>query len=142
MSKYKFGATSRSRLATCCPELQLLMQEAIRDDDCPCDFGIVCGFRGQTEQNRAFYSGKTNARWGESDHNFRKGDTPWSLAVDIAPYANHNFIWDAEDSRYEKLATHILSVARRLGLHIEWGGTYRIGPTKSPDKVHYSIKLR
>lgn len=140
--EFRFSNTSNRRLDTCCQELRLIMRTAIAHHDCPFDFGVICGFRGEGEQNKAYVNGNSNAKWGESDHNFMKGENPWSLAVDIGPFADGDYVWDQGDLRHEFLATHVLSVAAGLGYHLEWGGTYRLGKTGKPDKFHFSIKFK
>lgn len=139
---YYLGKTSKARLATCCPELQEIIKLAIKHPKCPCDFGIICGFRNEKEQTKAYVEEKSNAQWGESDHNFRKGDIPWSLAVDIGPYIDNDYMWDQKSKLHNILADHIFYITSQLGYHIQWGGTYKIGPNKTPDKFHYSIKFK
>ena len=46
----KFGKTSKERLETCEEDIQLLFKEVVRGFDC----SIVCGHRGEKDQNEAF----------------------------------------------------------------------------------------
>ena len=133
------GRTSKRRLATCCGPLKKIVKAAATDPGCPCDFGVVCGARGEAEQNEAFAGGKSNTKWGESDHNVMMGPNPFSMGVDVAPYdpGMKNYVWDDKDPRYEALASHLLSVASKLGYKLEWGGNYR----SISDKPHYSIRF-
>lgn len=134
----KLGKTSRRRLGTCCPPIQTIVKAAASDPNCPCDFGVVCGYRGKGGQESAFASKKSNARWGESDHNVMKGDNPFSMGIDLAPYSSeiNNYIWD-DDDLYAALASHIMSTATRLGFKVEWGGNYK----SIKDLPHYSLKF-
>ena len=139
------GKTSRKRLDTCCPPLQEIVKAAAADPECPCDFGVVCGARGRVDQMAAYDAGLSNAEWGESDHNVMKGDDPFSMGVDLAPYdpSIRNYVWDNGDQRYEALAGHILTHAAKLGYSIEWGGTYDVNGAApgGSDKPHYSLKF-
>ena len=131
---YFLGKTSLRRLSTCCPTWQKIIKAAIKDS--PLDFGVVCGFRGEIEQEEAYRNGRSNARWGESDHNVMRGNNPWSLAVDLAPYADGRFLWEDEEA-YAALAGHIMSTAARLGHRVEWGGNY----ASIKDLPHFSLRL-
>ncbi|MCK5603166.1 M15 family metallopeptidase [Candidatus Pacearchaeota archaeon] len=133
------GRTSTRRLSTCCPPVQEIVRAAVKDPNCPCDFGVVCGSRGEGGQTAAFESGKSNAKWGSSDHNVMRGDAPYSMAVDLAPYSSklRNYIWDDEEL-FAALASHLMSTASRLGYKLEWGGNY----TSIKDMPHYSLLFK
>jgi len=87
-----FGKTSRKRLATCHEDLQLVFNEVIKHFDCT----IVCGHRGEADQNDAFERGNSKLRFPQSKHN------QWpSLAVDAVPWPIN---WDDTDRmRYCRL---------------------------------------
>lgn len=72
-----FGATSKERLATCHPLLIRLAQAVIRDFD----FSVICGYRGKEDQDKAYFEGASNAKYGDSLHNVDP-----SLAIDVAPW--------------------------------------------------------
>jgi len=90
---YKFGKASTRRLQTCHPDIQAIMHEALKHSEI--DFTIVCGFRGEAEQNKAYeYRGpkgerKSYAKFGESPHNVDP-----SLAVDLVAYRDGKCQWD------------------------------------------------
>ena len=123
---YRYSQRSLSRLQTCHPDLQLLMVEALADPECPCDMSVLCGYRGEEEQNAAYASGASKLKYPQSRHN----QTP-SLAVDVAPYINGAVSWDWE--HYYPLAEHIKATWQRLeqrelttGHHsLSWGGDWR-----------------
>jgi peptidoglycan L-alanyl-D-glutamate endopeptidase CwlK len=52
-----FSEASKKRLATCHPDLQLIMEEAIKYS--PVDFGISHGQRTPEEQNELYQKGRT-----------------------------------------------------------------------------------
>lgn len=124
MGKYSFGNTSKSRRDTCHPKWRIILNEAIKT--APFDFGIVCGFRGKTMQNKAYNEGKSSAKWGESTHNYRIGDKPCSLSVDVAPYDQEaqDYIWD-DKAKFRKLFEHIRMIAYKHGINVRWGGSFK-----------------
>lgn len=82
------GPTSLERLATCHPDLQgLIKSVAIGIDEGDLayagihDITVICGFRGEREQNQAFADGTSETPWPRSKHNREPSD-----AVDVAPY--------------------------------------------------------
>lgn len=72
-----FGKESEAHLPNIHPVLRLTLIEAIHY----VDFKIICSFRNEIEQNKAFAEGKSQKQWPNGNHN----QFP-SLAVDIAPY--------------------------------------------------------
>lgn len=133
---FSLGKTSTRRLGSCHPTLQKIVQDAIKTS--PIDFGVVCGFRSKEEQDKAFSEGKSNARWGDSDHNFMRGDTPCSLAVDLAPYsaALNNYDWDNKEA-FTVLHEHIKKTAYKFGHDIVWGGNFK----PFLDMPHFALKI-
>lgn len=115
---YRFSSRSTERLETCHPDLVLLMNEALADPECPSDMSILCGYRGEEEQNAAFESGASQLRYPQSRHN----RSP-SLAVDMAPYVG-GITWDWD--YYNPLAAHIKKVWARLSENGQLSGDYRL----------------
>ena len=72
-----FSKTSRERLESCDPELQILFNYVIRYFDC----SILCGERFEAEQNKAFADEFSTVQYPNSKHN----SSP-SEAVDAIPY--------------------------------------------------------
>jgi len=73
----EFSKASEARLKTCHPDLQAVCRELIKQYD----FTVLCGRRGEAEQNAAYEAKTSRVRYPNSAHN----KTP-SLAVDIVPY--------------------------------------------------------
>ena len=71
-----FGAESKKQLAKAHPKLQLLLKEAIK----VVDFKILDSTRGRSAQTKAFLTGHSKAKFGQSAHNY----VP-SIAVDLFP---------------------------------------------------------
>lgn len=114
----KFSARSLKNLEQCHPLLQLLMYEAIKVTD----FSVICGFRGEKEQNEAYSRGNSKLKWPQSKHN----QTP-SLAVDIVPYP---IDWN-DERRFRTLGTVVKEIWAQLpeekkeGWSLSWGGDWK-----------------
>lgn len=105
---YKYGKKSLERLATVHPDLQAIAHELIK----VMDVTILCGYRGEKEQNAAFIAGNSKLQYPRSKHNKKP-----ALAVDIAP-----FPIDWKDiSRFKKMCEHVEEIAKRLGIKIRLG---------------------
>ena len=63
----RFGKTSKRNLLSCHPDLVRLFDEVIKHYDC----SIVCGHRGEDEQNALYLSipPKTKVQYPDSKHN-------------------------------------------------------------------------
>lgn len=119
---YQYGKTSRSRLDTCDERLQRLFEKLIETQD----ITILCGHRGQEEQDAAYAAGKSNAQWPQSKHN-----TKPSQAVDAAPYPVK---WE-DISSFQKMAVSVKALAEQMGIQVRWGGDF----TKLKDYVHWEL---
>lgn len=107
----KFSDASAKRLAECHPSLQLLFNAVIEKYDCT----ILCGHRGEQQQNEAFQQGLSKQQWPHSKHNKKP-----SLAVDVAPYP---IDWKDRD-RFYHFAGFVIGAAWVLGVKIRWGGDW------------------
>jgi peptidoglycan L-alanyl-D-glutamate endopeptidase CwlK len=119
----EFSATSKERLATCHPELQRLFNEVIKHFD----HTIACGYRNKIDQDVAYATRKSNAKWPNSKHN----KTP-SLAVDAYPYPV-NFK-DIERICY--FAGWVEGAALSLGIKIRWGGDWNQNTITMDETIH------
>ena len=132
---YKFGETSKQRLATCHGDLIVFAHTAI--ENTPVDFTIVCGERDKEAQEKAFNDGFSKALFGQSPHNYGP-----SFAVDIAPYVNGKIVWDIDDPDFKKLVFHLKQTAHNLfedgaiNNRIEWGGDW----TSFVDYPHWQLR--
>jgi len=124
---FQYGTTSTDRLNTCHVDLQRLCNELIKHRD----VSILCGHRGEKEQDAAFNSGNSNARWGESMHN-----TEPSLAVDMAPYhSDHPHIRWEDNAEFNEFSGFVKGVAAVMGINITWGGDFH----SISDKPHWEL---
>ena len=108
----KFGKASAAKLATCHPDLQRLFNEVIKHVDCT----VICGHRGESEQNAAWRAGNSKVKWPHGKHN----QTP-SQAVDVMPYPVD---WSDSPSNIEHLnyfAGIVKGIALSIGIGVRWG---------------------
>jgi hypothetical protein len=116
------GGSSMKRLATCHPDLQKLVLAAAEDFD----LIVVCGHRGEQDQQAAYHNGTSKLVWPHSRHNSEPSE-----AVDLAP-----FPLDWKDlGRFHELGAHMEAVSSREGIPIIWGGRW----TKFVDLPHFEL---
>ena len=129
---YKFGKTSRARLDTCHPLLIEIMEEAIK----LVDFSVLCGHRGEKEQQEAVNRGASKVLFPNSKHN-----TSPSVAVDIAPYP---IDWDNTE-RFAHLGGIVKGIAHEKGIKIrcgfDWDCDGDITDHKFMDYPHFELVL-
>jgi len=118
-----FSKRSVDRLNSCNEDIQKVCHEVIKHYD----FTVLCGHRGEEEQNEAFKQGRSNAKWGQSKHN----TTP-SRAIDIAPYPVD---W-GDKQRFCRLAGLMQGTAYQLGIKLKWGGDFK----SIEDMPHFEIE--
>ncbi len=120
----KLSEISRRRLASCHPDLQRLVEEAIKE----VEFFVVSGHRTKFEQEFCVSAGTSDIHWPKSRHNSLPSE-----AVDLAPWPI-----DWKDLKgFDELAAIVLKVAKRLGIDLVWGGHF----TK-PDRPHFELKRK
>ena len=116
-----FSKASLEKLDTCDPRLQMIFKEVIRYVDCT----ILCGHRGQKEQDEAFAKGLSKLKWPNGEHN----KVP-SRAVDVAPYPVK---WGEQGTaeqrkkdiaRFYFFAGYVKSVADNMNIKLRWGGDW------------------
>ena len=130
-----FNQKSKDNLKGCNFILQQLFNEVINFIDC----SVICGHRGEAEQNAAFISGASKVKYPDSNHN----KFP-SKAVDVYPYP---YDWEAgtwklndlimegdiiKINRFlENLKNFYLlagvgkGIAWELGIKVKWGGDWK-----------------
>lgn len=125
----KFSRASAQRLATCHPDIRNVCEQLIKTYD----FSVLCGHRGQQDQDAAYKAGNSRVCFPNSPHN----NLP-SLAVDLAPYPVD---WN-DIGRFKELACAFFAVANLLKERgeitheFEWGGSWRT----FKDYPHFEIK--
>jgi len=119
-----FGTNSKRHRDTCHPDLQKVLNEAIKHYD----FSVIWGHRGQAEQDRAFNEGNSKVQWPNSKHNHQP-----SKAFDVVPYPGG---LQNPDEEFYVLATHILGAASQCGVRLRWGGHW----TSFKDLAHFELR--
>lgn len=125
-----FDARSLSRLDQVHPDLKRLMLAAIEAS--PVAFRISEGLRTQARQLELVKAGASKTL---------KSRHLTGHAVDVVCLVNGVVRWDWP--LYDKLAKHIKATAKKLGVHIVWGGdwtTLRDGPHYELDSMFYQDK--
>lgn len=113
----RFSETSLKRLGECHNDLKVLFNEVVRHFDC----AVICGQRGEVEQNDAFREGKSKLKFPKSKHNLNP-----SMAVDVMPYPIN---WSDRERMYF-FGGFVLATARQLKAmgwiehDIRWGGDW------------------
>ena len=107
----RFGKSSKRRLATCHEDLQEIFNEVIKYFDC----SVLCGHRGEEDQNKAFESGHSKVKWPKGRHNHNP-----SIAVDVAPYP---IDWDDRE-RMTYFAGMVMGIEKAKGIGLRWGGDW------------------
>jgi len=94
---------------------------------------LICGFRNEADQNKAFEMGLSKVQWPDSKHN----KLP-SLAVDVSP---DPIDWDRERLTY--MAGMIMALAYFLSIPLLWGGDWSndtvLKDNAFDDLVHFEL---
>jgi len=100
------------------------------------DFIFTCTHRTYEEQDELFAQGRTkpgkivtNAKAGESKHNFYLDGIPASKAFDVVPMRNGKPVWDAEDPVWQTIG----EIGEACGL--KWAGRWK----KFKEYPHFEI---
>ena len=112
-----WGKGSQKVYAELDPRLQKYLDRVLQE---VADISLVCGHRGQVEQNEAFYAvpQRSKLQWPNGNHN----KFP-STAVDFQPYPYP----DSEPKLWAALAYvagRVIEMARQDGVTIRWGGDW------------------
>jgi peptidoglycan L-alanyl-D-glutamate endopeptidase CwlK len=125
-----FGERSRNNLETCHEDLQKLFNEVIKHFDC----SVICGHRGQEEQDKAFHNGWSKLKFPESKHN----KTP-ALAADVVPYPVD---WEAKQ-RFYMFVGIVRGIAAMMNIPIrcgaDWDGDMEIKDQNFHDLPHFEL---
>lgn len=110
-----WSANSQKHYDTLDPRLQKLCTR-IRDE--VCDISIICGHRGQVEQDEYYATGRSKVKYPNGKHNSMP-----SRAVDIQPYPMPEYnpkVWAA----LGYIAGRAYAIAWEEGFAIRWGGDW------------------
>jgi peptidoglycan L-alanyl-D-glutamate endopeptidase CwlK len=134
---YSFSKNSQKHFDTCHAQLQLVLLEAIKYYD----FSVVCGHRGQFEQDLAYAKGFSKLKFPKSKHNALP-----SNAFDIYPYHSQygsltedaivvkriqsriartpNAVIEFIRAEYCVMAGIVLTASKIVGVELRWGGDW------------------
>jgi hypothetical protein len=114
--KYHWSEVSKARLLTCDIRLQLIFNKVLCHHDC----SVLCGFRNESAQNKAYREGKSNVPWPKSMHNRDP-----SLAADVVPYPVQWKGWEKDHGPLHFFAGIVISTGWDMGIEIKWGGHFK-----------------
>ncbi len=125
-----FSKTSKKRLETCDNRLQLILNDVIKVADCT----ILCGHRNQSDQQKAFETGRSKVQYPNGKHNSYP-----SMAVDVAPYP---IDWN-DVERFHVFADVMFAIAKKHNVRLRYGGDWDMdGDTTDQtfnDLPHYEV---
>ena len=148
IKKYSFSEQSLNMFKNVHPNLVKIMKAAIENS--PYDFRITAGARTAEEQNKLYQQGRTtkgtiitkaDGYKNKSNHQIKSDG--YGHAVDIficgkydenGNYQKFNTEQGYDDKKIREVANHIKTVAKNLGLSIEWGGDW-----KFYDSPHFQV---
>lgn len=125
----KFSRRSTERLASSHPDLQTIFDVVVAHFDC----SVLCGHRGEAEQNQMVADGRSKLSWPHSKHNSRP-----SMAVDVAPYP---IDW-RDMKRWYLFGGYVLATARQLYGDgqiehlVRWGGDWDLDTDLSDQRFN------
>ena len=108
------------------------------------DFSLLCGFRGQAEQDYLESTGASKLRWPHSRHNVpghprRLPTTPGVHAFDFAPYP---IDWN-DIERFRFVAFYMRGIANGLGFDLrlgaDWDGDFSFRDQSFHDVGHVEL---
>lgn len=129
---YKLSETGKERFSQLCTPLQLCVEELLHY----IDVSIIEGYRSPEDQQKAYDSGHSKAKPGQSPHNYYP-----SFAVDIYPYPtptvlkNGKKVIDDNSKEWDKMAAIMNMVSLQKGIDLKWGGLFK----NLVDKPHFEI---
>lgn len=139
---YQLSKRSQDNLKGVHPNLCRILQEAIKT--CPVDFTITEGVRTVQRQQELFAQGRTkpgvkvtNADGIRNKSNHQIKPDGYGHAVDLYPFFSGQVQVAHKDTvkNLKVIADHIKATAKRLGLHVTWGGDW-----KNPyDPPHFQL---
>jgi peptidoglycan L-alanyl-D-glutamate endopeptidase CwlK len=104
----KFGKRSMQRLSTVHEDLQAIAHELIKH----MDVTVLCGHRGEKEQNAAFNRGASKLQWPRSKHNKQPAE-----AMDLAPWP---LDW-GDIARFNEMCDLVEAIAQDLDIKVRMG---------------------
>lgn len=114
----KFGNRSKELREYLCKDLRSLVDEVIKFYD----FSIVETYREKSEQEKAYLTKHSKAKFGQSAHNYHP-----AYAVDVYPYPcpkkniNGVLVIDDNSPRWAEMINLFKAIAQEMGIDIVCG---------------------
>lgn len=131
----KLTKTEITRYASCHEDLQLLFDETRKELLAaqspvlePIDIFLVCGHRGQKEQDEALKNGFSKLRFPNSKHNKIK-----SLGLDFCPFVNKKLEWN--EKHFKLVLNVMMRLADKLVEQKQVSHNFRFGADFNQDGV-------
>ena len=107
---------------------------------------VLCGWRNEADQHKAFLAGNSKLDWPNGPHNRiieQQGKmVPASSAVDIAPYPYDN---GKDSNRVYRIAGYAIFLAGNMNVKLrvgaDWDGDFETLDQKLQDPWHYELIL-
>ncbi len=80
-------------------------------------FKIICGYRGKSDQEKAFKSGNSKAKFGQSPHNYMP-----ALAIDVIPKPFKG--WNDYDG-FNRVLEEFIKVSKEKNIEITLGRDFK-----------------
>lgn len=129
---FKLSAVSERRLATVAEPLRGIVYAVAADFPTM----VVCGHRGQLEQDEAVRLKRSKTPWPKSKHNSNP-----SRAVDLAPLKDGAIDWNDREG-FRELARRMFFHAKARGVDIRWGGDFNMDGLENDrfiDMPHFEL---
>ena len=128
-----FGTNSKKNLGTVHPKMRELFNTVVKVFDC----SIICGYRNEEEQTKAFIAGTSTKPFPESKHN-----KYLSKAVDALPYPFKPKDWKDLGKLY-MFVGYVKAIADSLGIKIrcgaDWDGDGNTKDQNFHDLPHFEL---
>ncbi len=115
----KYGPKSRAQLDTLHPTLARVLYDYADLAPPELDLSVVCGHRGEAEQNKAYREGASTKQWPNSKHNAQP-----SRAFDFKPHPFPDAASWKDLARFARIAGALQLVASQRGIALRWGGDW------------------
>lgn len=129
---FPLSKVGQERLSQLHPLLQKVVSEYLFYKD----LSITEGYRSKEKQEEYRKAGTSKAAFGQSPHNYLP-----SIAVDIYPYPapavvkRGKKVIDDNSKEWDIQAQLFLTIAKELGVEVEWGGSWKT----LVDKPHFQL---
>lgn len=111
----KWGKRSAAVLQELDPRWHIVLERVLHE---VADIALICGHRGQKEQNEAYDMGFSKVRWPHGKHNRFP-----SYAVDLQPSPMPTTEYKTIQA-LGYIAGSLVQIAKQEGLTVRWGGDW------------------